>query len=124
MAGRFELKNDRVERVIETQPFLHTILLVNKTSSPSCSREVNSKEFLLALDGEVLRLSAKDFVVGEPQTDTEINESRLIIPLHCEKHGVEVVVTYRLGHNDFYLHKDIKVDAGEHLPQLGRCRVI
>ena len=84
-------------------------------TSPLRRRAVESREFVLALDDESMLLSAEDFTVGEPRSGAAEGETLLHIPLHCKRHGVDVIVTYRLGHNDFYLRKQLDVNPGEHL---------
>ena len=113
--SRFMLTNARVQRIIETSPFLYTVALGNKMTSPPRGKEIKSRGFRLALDDGTLQLTAKDFTVGSPQSAQNDAAVELRIPLACKRHGVEVLVTYSLGHGDFYLRKQLDISPGEHL---------
>lgn len=112
--SRWILENDCVQRVVETQPFLHTVSVTNKLSGGRV-QPVESQGFVLSLDGNQLRLTAADFKVGQPQV-AECPEGRtLVVPLVCAKHAIQVTATYWLGHEAFYLRKELAIDPGEHL---------
>lgn len=112
---RWVLGNARVERVIETRPFLHTTEIGNLTGDAPRRHAVESRGFRLALDGEKLVLTAADFTVQPPRASNYPSGAQLAIPLRCEKHNVGVTVTYRLGHRAFYLRKQLEIEPGDHL---------
>jgi len=112
---RWILANSSVERVVETKPFLHTISLTNRMGDELRRHPIDSRGFLLWLDNDALRLGAADFRVGTPKTAEDAGVAQLVVPLSCEKHGLDVTVTYRLGPGEFYFRKHLVVDPGEHL---------
>jgi hypothetical protein len=112
---RWVLGNAKVERVVETRPFLHTTGINNLTADNARRHAIESQGFVLALDGEKLRLTAADFQVQPPQAGEYPGGVQLVVPLRCQQHGVGVTVTYRLGHGDFYLRKQLEIEPGEHL---------
>ena len=112
--ARWTLGNQSVERVVQTKPFLHTVEVTNKLAEPARRHEVDSRGFVLSLDNGQLQLTAADFEPGKPEPKTSDDAAELVVPLKCQKHGVNVRVTYRLGRTAFYLHKQLEIDPGWH----------
>jgi hypothetical protein len=114
-AARWVLGNAAIVRVIEMRPHLCTVEIRNLTGEAPRRHDIDSREFVLALDGEKLLLNAADFDPQPPQTGKYIGGVQLVVPLRSEKHGVGVTVTYRLGHEDFYVRKQLHIDPGDHV---------
>jgi len=114
--NRWSLSNGCVERLIEAGPCLRTVSFCNSLADPPRVHPVESREFVLALDNESLRLTAVDFQVEAPvKTALPNGRIELKVPLRCPKHAVCVAVVYTLGPGEFYLRKRLEIDPGEHL---------
>ena len=113
--SRWTLANACIERVVETKPFVHTVSITNKLVDKPRAEPVESRGFVLSLDDDSLRLAAADFQAGTAAAGVYEGGGQLVVPLSCPKHGVRVTVTYRLGHEAFYVRKQLEVDPGEHL---------
>lgn len=113
--SRWMLANGCVERVVRTKPFLHTVSITNKLVGEAPPRSVESRGFVLSLDNDSLELDGADFQPGTPEAGEYERGGRLTVPLTCPEHGVRVTVTYRLGHEAFYVRKHLDIDPGEHL---------
>ena len=113
--SRWILANASVQRVIETQPFLHTVSVTNLTAGRARRHAIQSRGFVLALDDGKLRLTAVDFQAEAAQSASDADGVRLTVRLRCPKQGMAVTVVYRLGHDAFYLRKHLEIDAAEHL---------
>ena len=109
------LANASVERVIETQPFLHTVGINNLTAGKSRRHAVESRGFVLAWTmGSYCSLPPTSRC-GRPKPASMAAGSQLVVPLRCEKYGVGVTVTYRLGHKRLLLRKQLAIEPGNRL---------
>jgi hypothetical protein len=117
---RWIIGNAAVERVVETKPFLHTTQVTNKMVEPARAHPVESRGFVLSLDNGALTLTSADFAVQSPEVKKDDKGARLVVPLRCEEHGLDVTVVYQIGRGrfgpgGFYFRKHLEIDPGKHL---------
>lgn len=112
---RWTIGNASVQRVIETKPFLHTVLLTNRTVDQPLRYAVESRGFRLSCNNDQFQVTGTDFISGTPKVEKNESGVHLIVPLTCEKYGIKVNVIYFLAHDAFYLRKHLEIDPGKHL---------
>jgi hypothetical protein len=107
--NRWSLSNGCVERLIEAGPCLRTVSFCNSLADPPRVHPVESREFVLALDNESLRLTAVDFQVEAP-VKTALPNGRIELKVPLQRHlQLDPAVRQRGLHRSL----DLEIDRGE-----------